>query len=191
MDKLDGSHHAAKLSEKEIKLLRYWINTGATYPGTYAALGTGSIGLNEGHLITDTSDLDLPEVQEMKAVLEKKCASCHHGDTRLATHPSYVHIQAWVIGDKTWKTNFMRDIVYNLSYPEKSLILLAPLSADAGGYGKCKMDESSKHEAYLRARMIRSTRQSFKAFRRQALYLINEKDSTWRDLSHVRNMFVR
>ncbi len=147
MDKLDGSHHDAKLSEKEIKLLRYWINTGATYPGTYAALGTGSIGLNEGHLITDNSDLDLPEVQEMKAVLEKKCASCHQGDTRLATHPSYVHIQAWVVGDKTWKTNFMRDIVYNLSYPEKSLILLAPLSADAGGYGKCKLEKSSTQKA--------------------------------------------
>lgn len=150
MKKIDGSHYEVKLSDNEVKLLRYWINTGATYPGTYAALGTGSIGLNEGHLITDNSDLELPEVLEMKAVLEKKCASCHYDDSRLATHPSYVHVNAWEVGDKTWKTNFMRDIVYNMTYPEKSLILLAPLSVDAGGYGKCKMDTSREQTAVFK-----------------------------------------
>jgi hypothetical protein len=32
----------------------------------------------------------------------------------------------------------MRHLVYNLTRPEKSLILLAPLSKEAGGYGLCK-----------------------------------------------------
>lgn len=145
MRRLDGSHHSAKLSEEEIKLIRYWINTGAAYPGTYAALGTGSIGLNEGHLITDRSDLELPEVQSMKSVIENNCASCHSGETQLATHPTYIHIEAWVIEDRTWDTNFMRDIVYNLSTPEQSLLLMAPLAKDKGGYADATTKEEDGH----------------------------------------------
>ena len=35
------------------------------------------------------------------------------------------------------KLQYSRHIVYNLSRPDKSLLLLAPLSKDAGGYGIC------------------------------------------------------
>ncbi len=37
MGKLDGSHYDAKLSDAERRLVQLWIDTGATYPGTYAA----------------------------------------------------------------------------------------------------------------------------------------------------------
>lgn len=148
MKKVDGSHYQAKLSEDEQRLLRYWINTGATYPGTYAALGTGSIGLNEGHLIVDTSDLQLPGVQALRQVVEKRCTSCHYGETKLANHPSYVHVNAWKVGNQTWTTNFMRDIIYNMSYPEKSLILLAPLSSKDGGHGTCSQKNVDHIEVF-------------------------------------------
>ena len=49
---LDGSHYDARLSDQEVKLIRLWIETGAAYPGTYAALGTGMIG---GFEIVDRS----------------------------------------------------------------------------------------------------------------------------------------
>ena len=38
---LDGTHYEAKLSEREYTTVRLWIETSATYPGTYAALGSG------------------------------------------------------------------------------------------------------------------------------------------------------
>ena len=44
MKLLDGSHYDARLSQHEQDLIRYWIESAAVYPGTYAALGTGMIG---------------------------------------------------------------------------------------------------------------------------------------------------
>jgi len=38
MQKIDGQHHGVKLSPQETVMIRYWIETGAAYPGTYAAL---------------------------------------------------------------------------------------------------------------------------------------------------------
>jgi hypothetical protein len=39
MKLIDGSHHQAKLSAHERKMVRLWIDTSAVYAGTYAALG--------------------------------------------------------------------------------------------------------------------------------------------------------
>ena len=41
---LDGSHYGVRATDAQKRLLRLWIETGAAYPGTYAALGTGMIG---------------------------------------------------------------------------------------------------------------------------------------------------
>ena len=53
---LDGSHYDVKADEHQQRMLRLWIDVGAPYPGTYAALGTGSIGgYSQNSLInTDT-----------------------------------------------------------------------------------------------------------------------------------------
>jgi hypothetical protein len=40
----DEKHKSLKLSKQEQDMIRYWIETAAAYPGTYAALGCGSIG---------------------------------------------------------------------------------------------------------------------------------------------------
>ncbi|MEA3226474.1 MAG: hypothetical protein U9Q07_11035, partial [Planctomycetota bacterium] len=37
-----------------------------------------------------------------------------------------------------------RHLMFNLSRPEKSLILLAPLAANAGGYGLCKQRDGGE-----------------------------------------------
>jgi len=60
MKLIDGSHYDAKLSDHEVKMVRLWIETSATYPGTYAALGCGMYGVG------------LP-----KAELSKRCGRCH------------------------------------------------------------------------------------------------------------------
>ena len=41
------------------------------------------------------------------------------------------------------RVRLSRHYMFNLSRPEKSLILLAPLAAEAGGYGLCRKRETS------------------------------------------------
>jgi hypothetical protein len=39
MKLIDGSHYEARLSAREQRMIRLWIDTSAVYAGTYAALG--------------------------------------------------------------------------------------------------------------------------------------------------------
>ena len=51
---LDGTHYGVKATPHQKKLLRLWIESGAAYPGTYAALGCGMIGDYAENQIIDT-----------------------------------------------------------------------------------------------------------------------------------------
>lgn len=115
MKLIDGSHYDAKLSAQETKVVRLWIETSATYPGTYAALGCGSY----------------PAFVPYGPLLQR-CGQCHgreHSDEQ---------------GKKRTVLDFPRaggiraESVMNLSRPEKSYVLLAPLAKDSGGLGLCK-----------------------------------------------------
>ncbi|MEI6809766.1 MAG: hypothetical protein WCN95_13675, partial [bacterium] len=119
MKKLDGQHHDVKLSPLEKKKVRLWIETGAAYPGTYAAGGSGMIDLpghswgtqSNPHPIDGSICVCIPPP---KAPLDQRCVSCHRAP------PTDPHL------------------LYNLSRPEKSLMLLAPLAISEGGLGLCK-----------------------------------------------------
>jgi hypothetical protein len=87
----------AKLSLAEVTRVRLWIESGAPYAGTYAALGSGMVSVR------------------LEAGITNRCNSCHH--------------QRNPIGDG--------ELAFNLTRPEKSLALLAPLAKAAGGYGFC------------------------------------------------------
>ncbi|MCH8042610.1 MAG: hypothetical protein IID44_02725 [Planctomycetes bacterium] len=104
MKLIDGSHYDAKPSERERKTIRLWIDTSATYPGTYAALGSG-----------------MYSVRIPGDVLGRRCASCHvkGGKLRLG---NVSNLQS----------------LCNVTRPDKSLLLRAPLSGDRGGFGLCK-----------------------------------------------------
>jgi hypothetical protein len=124
MEKLDGRHHDVKLSPLEKKKVRLWIETGAAYPGTYAAGGSGMVDI---HNLTQFEPYDwgtmsnphpidgsiCVRVAPPKEPVNRRCASCH------AKPPLDSHL------------------LYNLSRPEKSMLLLAPLAKSAGGYGSC------------------------------------------------------
>jgi hypothetical protein len=64
---IDGTHYGAKLSPQEAKLLRLWIESGAPYPGTYAALGSG--------MVASPAQSD---------VWGSRCAECHSAKDREA-----------------------------------------------------------------------------------------------------------
>jgi hypothetical protein len=60
MKQIDGSHNSVVLTELEQRKIRLWIESGAPYPGTYAALGTGMVPVK----------IDLE-------VGVRRCSSCH------------------------------------------------------------------------------------------------------------------
>lgn len=125
------------MSRQEIDTIRYWIESGAPYPGTYGALGCGSIGGYYANNLVET-DFDWPETRAAAEVIDTRCAPCHTGPTSIPRALSdEMEISFWRPDWNDPRLKHSRHIVFNLSRPEKSLILLAPLAKDAGGYGVC------------------------------------------------------
>ena len=136
---LDGSHHDVRATPEQKQLLRLWIETGAAYPGTYAALGTGMIGSYAENEPVDT-DWNWPSTQAGAKVLEERCAVCHAAPERLLPRSL-----ADERGVSFWRPDMQdprlltsRHIIFNLTHPEQSLLLLAPLAKAAGGWGLCR-----------------------------------------------------
>ena len=156
MKKLQG-HHGTNLSPSETRAIRYWIEAGATYPGTYAALGTGMIGgyyktTNDGGQINEW-----PEVRNAAEVMGRRCAGCHTGNLVLPDGPCFDRKEEdpyWICGDRNadrWKDpqrmvrlRLSRHLLYNLSRPQDSILLLAPLAREAGGYAAAAGDAPPK-----------------------------------------------
>jgi cytochrome c553 len=137
---IDGSHHKASVTPQQATLLRLWIEAAATYPGTYAALGTGMIGGYEENQQVGT-DNDWPSTRAATEVIHTRCAACHNGKVP----PPLPRTLSDERGTSFWQPNIpdpalvtSRHLVFNLSRPEKSMILLAPLARSAGGYQLCR-----------------------------------------------------
>lgn len=145
MKKLSGEHHGVKLSEHEIRTIRYWIESAAVYPGTYAALGSGCIGGKQRGYERRTRQIlnvDFEWETSIKGseVIKKRCASCHKGN-KLTLPKNLSDERRLFLWRPEWdgpKVTSSRHILYNLTRPEKSVLLLGPLSKEAGGYGSCK-----------------------------------------------------
>jgi len=152
MKMLRGEHHKARLSEPEIETIRHWINCGAPYIGTYAALiggMIGSTGYEKSHFTAvDTRILKSEKVKLASEVVKRRCGECHTGVRNIPKHPAdwgqgtkLIQPQrAWLIKQRdnraVWR--FQQHILYNLSKPAESVQLLAPLAKTAGGYGSCR-----------------------------------------------------
>jgi mono/diheme cytochrome c family protein len=135
---LDGSHHGVLATPQQHKMLRLWIESAAAYPGTYAALGTGMIGGYAENRQVET-DYDWPTTQAGAAAIERRCAACHRDERSLPRALSDERgVSFWQPNLEDRRLKFSRHIVFNLSRPPVSLILLAPLAAEAGGFAICK-----------------------------------------------------
>jgi len=120
---IDGSHYDVKLSPKERMTIILWIETGAVYAGTYAAYFSGA------------ADVKLPQAE-----MQRRCGTCH------SAKPGRQRRLPWEGYDARFWTKVPFEFgkagpalsLCNLSRPEKSLLLRAPLDRSAGGYGLCK-----------------------------------------------------
>lgn len=137
----DGSHHHASLSPQEHQVLRLWIDSGAVYAGTYAALGSG-----------------MYPVAFPVRVMEERCGPCHGSPPpargrigqglyfRFGTKgPALPLVHEFTdlqrirgsIGYYKSGNAPPPQALCNLSRPEMSLLLRAPLAASAGGLQWC------------------------------------------------------
>ncbi len=133
MKLIDGTHYGATLSQRQKKIVRLWIETSATYPGTYAALGSG------------VSPVELP-LEPMR----NRCGSCHSVKPIERPHRHYVNFHLHFgplkggipeyLSSAPWQHPMVPQSRCNLTHPEKSILLRAPLAKDAGGLGLCKGD---------------------------------------------------
>ncbi len=127
MQLIETRHEGVALSEPEKKTVRFWLDVGANYAGTYAANGTGLIGWPYRNKIV-RNDLGWPETQTMIETFKRRCDRCHTPERNMTFSHSLSDDPA----------RFSRHFIYNLSYPEKSRVLRAPLSKVAGGLGICE-----------------------------------------------------
>jgi hypothetical protein len=135
---IDGSHYGVVADAHQRRMLRLWIETGAPYPGTYAALGCGSIGGYYANA-TANADWDWPTSRAGAAVIDRRCAACHQGRNVLPrTLVDERNVSFWRFDPDDPGLRMSRHMVFNLSRPEKSLIVLAPLASAAGGWGLCR-----------------------------------------------------
>ncbi len=138
---VDGSHYGAKATEHDRKMLRLWIEVGAPYPGTYAALGAGSIGGYQENTPVHV-DNQWPTTQAGAAAMDRRCASCHQQNKGLPhAFADELGLSFWRFAMDDPRLQFSRHILFNLTRPDKSLLLLAPLAPAAGGLGICKTPE--------------------------------------------------
>jgi len=131
-------HHGVEAGEADRRIVRLWLDSGAPYPGTYAALGTGMIGGYAQNRL-DASDAGWPETKAAADALHRRCGACHTGKQRPLPQAlsDEIGISFWNMSLDDKRLPFSRHRVFNLTRPEKSLVLLAPLAKSAGGYGAC------------------------------------------------------
>jgi len=149
MKKLSGAHHDVKLSAAEIKMIRFWIESGAPYPGTYAALGSGMIGGYYENRQVNT-DWEWAATKQASEAIKRRCDACHQGDLVLPHNLSDERtVSFWRPDPADPRLRLARHLAFNLTRPEKSLMLLAPLAEAAGGYGKCQISDPNDPAAGL------------------------------------------
>lgn len=145
IQKIENGHGEVKLNQDEILKIRYWINTGALYSGTYAALGTGIIGTMWNN-DPDMTPVENEVWKKASSVIKKDCRKCHNelmndicSEQNLTWWRSRVDVTSGNITKEKYNEaiRFSRHVIYNLNEPDQSTILLAPLSKEAGGYGLC------------------------------------------------------
>lgn len=141
MHYLNAGHYDAALAPEEVAAIRLWIDSGATYSGTYAALGCGMF------------PVDFPD-----EVISRRCGPCHKTDEKPERNykkgAEYFRFGAGKgpqpLLDDLNDIILIRQLAYfqvgerplyqalcNLDHPDQSILLRSPLAKAAGGLERC------------------------------------------------------
>ena len=155
MNKIDGSHYDVKLTKQEHDTVRLWVEASAYFTGTYAVYNHSENAVAGALANNAKVEIGKP----LDGIVYNRCLWCHDSAASMGRRV------------RKGKMNQPKHCwnLYNLSYPEKSMILLAPLAKTAGGYGWCKDKygqpavfrdvQDPDYQAILRAIRAAKTRQ--------------------------------
>ncbi|MGC8744625.1 MAG: hypothetical protein ACP5T0_12165 [Verrucomicrobiia bacterium] len=135
-------------TQKDWRTVWLWIESGAPYAGTYAALR------NNAEQNRDGSATYLV-FSEQSALIQRRCAVCHKGksikdnllpsipyngderykDRSLAGRPTADYERIIFKNDPV--ARYSVNILLNFSNPKNSSLILAPLAKSSGGFGSC------------------------------------------------------
>ena len=134
MKKITGSHQKdVVLSAREVDTIRYWIEAGAPYPGTYASLGCGAIAGYQQNRQVNT-DRGWGELKPYQAAIKRRCASCHTAGKKLPSSiGDELGMSFWRFNGNDSRLQYSRHRLFDFTNPAQSLLLMAPLSKSAGG----------------------------------------------------------
>ena len=133
--KIDGSHYDVKLSQTEYDKVRLWIETGAGFTGTYAVFNHPENAVATPAVVSRAA-LGKP----VEPIVKRRCLTCHGSVRNLGRRSKQQRDDKYSNGKPPTLLNYPLYCwnLYNLSSPEKSMILRASLAEDAGGYAWCR-----------------------------------------------------
>ena len=160
---VNGSHYDVKVTPHEGRTLWLWIESGATYAGTYAALR------NEEEQ-NRAYNAAFRVFHEETEVLKRRCNTCHkpyeqdeskplphtyESEPKLRANQGPHGIYERIIYENDPVARFSPNILLNFTRPQFSPLLLGPLAKSAGGFGSCgevfKDEHDPDYQRLLRA----------------------------------------
>ena len=112
---IEPEHYGVNLTQEEKNMIRLWIDTSATYPGTYTSLRSG---------------VYYPSINCVPLI--ERCGECHASqETREGK------VQPWAGWSFPQHHMTWGGTAVNISHPERSFLLRASLAKEAGGLGIC------------------------------------------------------
>ncbi len=147
LSRLSGGHKEVKASPEEWRTVWLWIESAAPYAGSYAALRNSEDQNYYGHAGNKLFG-------ECRDVFKRRCFECHKNtaernvtgfpfdwalrrakEAKQLGRPTGSHERIVFTNDVA--RMFDAALLANYTRPECSVILLAPLAKEAGGYGRC------------------------------------------------------
>jgi hypothetical protein len=156
LKKVDGSHKDVQISPSEWRTLWLWIESGAPYAGSYAALRNAEEQKRAGAAVNQV-------FKAAQSAVSKSCVSCHTSTNLADSNPKTLPYEARqeqrralagrptaeyerIVFEKDPVARYSINVLLNFTRPERSLLLLAPLAKSAGGYGTCAHSFSGKDD---------------------------------------------
>jgi hypothetical protein len=153
MHKIDGSHYDVTVTAQQWRTIWMWLESGAPYAGTYAALRNGAEQVRQNKALAAFHS----------PVLNVTCRQCHGPGKKATAIPYGLSNEERAKYQRQMKlapherivrdedSRFSAHVLLNVSRPDYSPMLLGPLAKSAGGWGTCEHQFSSKDDPQYRA----------------------------------------